>query len=195
MKNFFTYLFSEEIEDPTTTIWLLILLFSALFSPASALAAISTDFPTYAAPATILYSGFSGGPDLDVYDDNAPSDPVCSIASPATSGDLAVQCTAHASAPNNTFDANHPSSYTLIQASNAHCGTSQSGSATTLSACLALNPSSSDHATFTITGSSPPTPPLGGATSTVDQAEENLYLAVFVFFASMLTMIWLMRKH
>jgi len=157
-------------------------------------AAISTDFPTYAAPATILYSGFSGGPDLDVYDDNAPSDPVCSIGGPAVSGNLGTECSLHGSSPNNTFDPNHPSSYTLIQASNAHCGTSQSGSATTLSACLALNPSSSDHATFVITGASPPVV-VGGATSTLDQAEQNLAFAIAFFLVSMFGMVWLIRKH
>jgi len=166
-----------------------------LCTPVFAFAAISTDFPTYVAPATILYSGFSGGPDLDVYDDNAPSDPVCSIASPAVSGDLGVQCTAHASAPNNTFDVNHVSSYTLIQASNAHCGTSQSGTPTTLSACLALNPSASDHATFTITGGTPPSPPLGGATSTTDQSEQNVFSGYVLFLFAMFGMIWLIRKH
>jgi len=40
-------------------------------------------------------------------------------------------------------------------------------------------------------------PPIvgGGATSTVEQAQTNLYYAFVLFYISMFGMIWLMRKH
>jgi len=46
----------------------------------------------------------------------------------------------------------------------------------------------------------PPTPPeppmdLGGATSTPDQAQENLSTAFLLYFVAMFGMIWILRKH
>jgi len=44
----------------------------------------------------------------------------------------------------------------------------------------------------------PPAPtstPIGGATSTVEQAQTNLFFAFVLFYASMFGIIWLMRKH
>jgi len=40
-----------------------------------------------------------------------------------------------------------------------------------------------------------PPMPLGGATSTVDQAQQNMILLSFLFVACMWFIIWLMRKH
>lgn len=45
---------------------------------------------------------------------------------------------------------------------------------------------------FTLVGD---TPTAADATSTVDQAEQNLSTAFFLFFVSMFGMIWLLRKH
>lgn len=41
----------------------------------------------------------------------------------------------------------------------------------------------------------PPDPNTGAATSSVDQIQENLGTAFFVFLCSMCIMIWMMRKH
>jgi len=43
----------------------------------------------------------------------------------------------------------------------------------------------------------PPPPPveLGGATSSVDQSQQNLSTAFALFLAAMFGMIWLLRKH
>jgi hypothetical protein len=41
----------------------------------------------------------------------------------------------------------------------------------------------------------PPPVPLGGATSTLDQAERNLSTGFFLFFVSMFGMIWLLRPR
>lgn len=52
--------------------------------------------------------------------------------------------------------------------------------------------------TFSDSSSTPPTPPpvpLGGSTSTVEQSEQNLANATYIFFISVFLMIWLMRKH
>jgi len=173
-------------------------LFASLAGAPLVSAAITTDFATYAAPATVNYSGFSGGPDLVVYDVNSPSDAACVIGGPATSGNLYTQCQAHSTAPNNTFDNAHASDYELIQASSAHCGTNGGGAAITLSACLAANTNSADHALFSITGGggggggNPYD--FGGATSTQDQTQKNFAVIYFVFFANMLFIIWLFRR-
>jgi len=55
----------------------------------------------------------------------------------------------------------------------------------------------STQGTFQIEGSdsSPVTPSIGGATSTVDQAESNLASSVYIFLASLMLMVWLVRKH
>jgi len=47
------------------------------------------------------------------------------------------------------------------------------------------------------TDATPPPPPFewGGATSSSDQAQQNLSTALIVFLISMFGMIWLMRKH
>jgi len=52
--------------------------------------------------------------------------------------------------------------------------------------------------TLTLYGASStsPTPPdLGGATSTVDQSQQNLANAVYIYLACFALMVWLMRKH
>lgn len=44
----------------------------------------------------------------------------------------------------------------------------------------------------------PPDPPdidIGGATSTIEQTQQNLSTAFFVFFISFLGVVWLLRKH
>jgi len=53
-----------------------------------------------------------------------------------------------------------------------------------------------DTATFH-QGAGPTPPPYqyGGATSTLEQAQSNLYNAFVLFFLSMFGMIWLIRKH
>jgi len=44
-------------------------------------------------------------------------------------------------------------------------------------------------------GPPPPTPGSGGATSTIEQAQTNLFYAVTLFLAAFFGVIWLMRKH
>jgi len=46
----------------------------------------------------------------------------------------------------------------------------------------------------------PPPPPImptdyGGATSSVDQSQQNLYNAFLLFYVSLFGMVWLIRKH
>lgn len=41
----------------------------------------------------------------------------------------------------------------------------------------------------------PPAVPLGGATSTLEQAETNLAYGFLIALASMFGMVWLLRKH
>jgi len=47
----------------------------------------------------------------------------------------------------------------------------------------------------TITYSAPVTPALGGATSTLDQAQDNFNNAVWLFLVGFIGMIWIIRKH
>lgn len=49
--------------------------------------------------------------------------------------------------------------------------------------------------TFAVATATPPANYGVAATSTVDQAEENLYNAFIIFFITMFGMIWLVRKH
>lgn len=44
-------------------------------------------------------------------------------------------------------------------------------------------------------GVTPPPIELGGATSTVDQIQDNLFYAYVLFLLTMVIMIWIMRKH
>jgi len=46
-------------------------------------------------------------------------------------------------------------------------------------------------------GNAPPPPPvpLGGATSTLEQTQDNLYHSWILYYIAMFGMIWLMRKH
>jgi len=44
-------------------------------------------------------------------------------------------------------------------------------------------------------GGPPPTPEIGGATSTIDQTQQNLSTAFYLFFIVFFGVVWLLRKH
>lgn len=168
----------------------LLLFVVAALVPALSYAAVTTDFSSYSAPANVLFSGMNGSNGAVLYL-NEGTGPVCpntgAVPSSASNSSLSDWCVAQ---PGYTYSSSTTGTYQLLQPTTANCTGSYAS-------CIAANPGmpGAYEADFTITGSTPTSTPASSTVYYVENPDQNLAYAVFMFFMSMFGIIWLMRKH
>jgi len=153
---------------------------------ATSCCSISTDAGSYPNPATVLVTTSDG--QLNVYfaHGSAPIAATNGGASGVTAQNLSTYSWDAGSFPGTVDGA-----YQVVVVDLASC---QSPTPKSYSACIAANSGAHNaEADFTIGSTPPATTTL--ATSTPDQAEQNLYNACVLFFIAFFGTVWLMRKH
>jgi len=154
--------------------------------------AISITPTSYNPPATVTYTGNTGGDGCALYIESSPSAPMAyeqSSGCPTTDDLNTLAWTA------GSFDGNTLGDYDLIAMVAAACG---GASNKTLADCKTANDTvgnPSRLAIFEIVEAPAPDVPIGGATSTIEQAQSNLAWGFWFFFLSFFGVIWLLRKH
>jgi len=157
-------------------------------------ATITTDASCYESPAnTINYSGANGSNGMVLYKLSTPSLPLCQNGTPpAASGVLNSQTFVSSCTPG-TFNTSQTGDYAIIFLEYATCvGSSYATCVSANSGGAPGNEADFEIATNCGGGSNVP---LGGATSTLDQAQKNLSTAFFLYFISFFGMIWLLRRR
>jgi len=146
---------------------------------------VFTNGTTYSNPATVLGTT-SGTPQMNLYK-SMGSLPVANDTGTLAS-DWSSQNLAAYSWNTGSFTGTVDGSYELVGVNSTSCN------GLSYAACIAAN-TGVHISEWDFTVGPAPTPSPVFATSTPDQAQQNLAAAVYIFLFAMFGMIWLLRKH